>query len=93
MSSWLGRGRIVLLLVAAFTACAVYLFFPTDESRIKKLFREGAKAFESRDLNRLMSAVSFNYRDEYGMTYLSIREFMKSELVAFSGGGRDALSE
>jgi transcriptional regulator of nitric oxide reductase len=84
MSSWMGKRRILLLLLAVCTACAVYLFFPSDESRIQRLFREGAKAFESKDLDRVMSRVSFNYRDEYGMTYLSIREFIKRKFEAIS---------
>ena len=56
----------------------IYLSLPSDESRIKKLFKEGSKAIEKKELDAVMSKVSFNYRDEYGMTYLYIKELMKS---------------
>ena len=55
-----------------------YLLWPTDESRIKKLFKEGAEAIEREDLDAVMSKVSFNYRDDYGLTFLSIKESMQS---------------
>jgi hypothetical protein len=55
-----------------------YLLWPTDESRIKKLFKEGAEAIEREDLDTVMSKVSFNYRDDYGQTFLSIKESMRS---------------
>jgi len=56
----------------------VYLLVPSDASRIKKLFKEGAKAVEREDIDAVMSKVSFNYRDEYGFTYLYIKETMKT---------------
>ena len=55
-----------------------YLLWPTNESRIKKLFREGAEAIEREDLDAVMSKVSFNYRDDYGLTFLSLKESMQS---------------
>jgi len=55
-----------------------YLLWPTNESRIKKLFREGAEAIEREDLDAVMSKISFNYRDDYGLTFLSIKESMQS---------------
>jgi len=55
-----------------------YLLWPTNESRIKKLFREGAEAIEREDLDAVMSKISFNYRDDYGLTFLSMKESMQS---------------
>jgi hypothetical protein len=66
-----------LLLITA--GIMIYIFFfPSDESRIKKLFREGSLAIEKEDIDAVMSKVAYNYRDEYGLTYLYIRESMKS---------------
>ena len=62
----------------------VYLLWPSDESRIRRLFIEGAKAFESKDLDGVMSKVSYNYRDDYGMTYLSVKEFIKRKMGILS---------
>jgi hypothetical protein len=59
-------------------AFLAYLLWPTDESRIKKVFKEGAEAIEREDLDAVMSKVSFNYRDDYGLTFLSMKESMQS---------------
>ncbi len=74
------RKKKSLLIFHIFFALAflTYLLWPTDESRVKKLFKEGAEAIEREDLDAVMSKVSFNYRDDYGMTYLSVKESMQS---------------
>ena len=68
-------GLIFLIIILP---VVVYLLVPSDASRIKKLFKEGSKAVEREDIDAVMSKVSFNYRDEYGFTYLYIKESMKS---------------
>ena len=68
-------GLIFLIIILP---VVVYLLVPSDASRIKKLFKEGAKAVEREDIDAVMSKVSFNYRDEYGFTYLYVKESMKS---------------
>ncbi len=68
-------GLIFLIIILP---VVVYLLVPSDASRIKKLFKEGAKAVEREDIDAVMSKVSFNYRDEYGSTYLYVKESMKS---------------
>lgn len=73
---------VLLLLLAMITT--LYLLWPTDESRIRKLIKEGAKATESGDVDGIMAKVSFNYRDDYGMTYLSVRETLKREFQRLS---------
>jgi ketosteroid isomerase-like protein len=55
----------------------VFVFWPTDEKRIEKLFAEAAEAVENEDIDGVMEKVSFNYRDDYGFNYLSIKEAMK----------------
>ena len=74
----MSRKSIVLLFLLIALPLIIYLIWPSDESRIKKLFREGAKAVEKEDLDAAMSKVSYNYRDEYGLTYLYMKEMMKS---------------
>jgi len=69
----------VLLLVSV-----LYLLWPSDEARIRKLFKEGAGAVESRDLDGVMSKVSFAYRDDYGVTYLYLKEILKREFDRLS---------
>jgi len=71
------KSLLIFHIVFAFAFLA-YLFWPTDESRIKKLFKEVAEAIEREDLDAVMSKVSFNYRDDYGLTFLSMKESMQS---------------
>lgn len=73
----MSRRNIALIFLVIVLPVIFYFLFPSDESRIKKLFREESKAIEKEDIDRVMSGVSFNYRDEYGGTYLSLRETMK----------------
>ena len=74
----MSKKTIALLFLLILTPIILYLLWPSDESRIKKLFKEGSKAIEKEDLDALMSKVAFNYSDEYGLTYLYLKESMKS---------------
>jgi hypothetical protein len=74
----MSKKSIALLFILIAVPLIIYLIWPSDESRIKKLFREGARAIEKEDLDGAMSKVSYNYRDEYGLTYLYMKELMKS---------------
>ena len=74
----MNKKSIALLILVIIIPVLIYLLRPSDESRIKKLFKEGSQAIEKEDLDGVMSKVSFNYHDEYGMNYLYIKESMKS---------------
>src|SRR4030043_2274551 len=74
----MSKKTIALLFLFILTPIILYLLWPSDESRIKKLFNEGSRAIEKEDLDALMSKVAFNYSDEYGLTYLYLKESMKS---------------
>ncbi len=76
--------KTIALLSLPLIILAVWFFWPTDESRIRKLVKEGAQAAESGDVEGIMAKISFNYRDEYGMTYLSVRETLKREFQRLS---------
>ena len=74
----MSKKTIALLFLLILTPIILYLLWPSDESRIKKLFKEGSKAIEKEDLDGVMSKVSFNYSDEYGLTSLYLKESIKS---------------
>jgi hypothetical protein len=74
----MSKKTIALLFILIVTPLIIYLLWPSDESRIKKLFKEGSQAIQKEDLETVMSKVSFNYRDEYGFTYLYLKELMKT---------------
>ena len=44
----MSRKTIILLLILFILPLVIYFLWPTDEARIKKLFREGSKAIEKR---------------------------------------------
>ena len=73
----MSRKSLILLFILFTLSLIIYLSWSSDESRIKKLFKEGSKAIEKKDLDGVMSKVSYNYQDDYGLTYLSIKENMK----------------
>ncbi|MGC2063896.1 MAG: hypothetical protein WA610_13035 [Thermodesulfovibrionales bacterium] len=67
--------RMIALLVVIFAGpLFFYLLWPSDESRIRKLFREGAAAIQAKKVDEVMAKVSFNYTDEHGMSYLFLKE-------------------
>lgn len=74
----MNKKTITFLFTIIVTALIIYLVWPSDENRIKKLFKEGSRAIEKEDLETVMSKVSFHYRDEYGLSYLSVKEILKS---------------
>jgi hypothetical protein len=69
--------KIILLFALMLTPVILYLMWPSDEAQIRKLVKEGIKAIEQEDLAHVMSKVSFNYRDDYGLAYLHVKEYMK----------------
>jgi hypothetical protein len=67
--------KMIASLILLFAApLIIYLIWPTEESRIRKLFREGAAAFEARKMEDVMAKVSFNYTDEHGLSYLYLKD-------------------
>lgn len=74
----MSKKNIALLFFIIIIPLILYLLWPSDEKRIKKLFREGSEAIEKEHIDDVMSKVSYNYRDEYGLTYLLIKENIKS---------------
>jgi hypothetical protein len=72
----MSRKSVIILVLLIMAPVIIYFLWPSDESRIRKLFREGAKAIEQEKIDEIMTAVSFNYSDEYGLTYLYVKEGM-----------------
>lgn len=72
----MSKKSIILLCLLILSPIIIYFLWPSDENRIKKLFREGAKAIEDRKIEDVMSKVSYNYTDEYGLNYIYMKEAM-----------------
>lgn len=73
----MSKKTIISLFILILAPVILYLVWPSDEARIKKMLKEGINSVEHEDLENVMSKVSFNYRDDYGLTYLYIKEYMK----------------
>ncbi len=78
------RKFVTGLVLASVAAAALIFLWPSDEKRIKKLLKEGASAVEFRDIAGVMSRISYNYRDDYGMTYFYLKETLKKEFEKLS---------
>ena len=72
----MSRKSAFLIALLIMTPVVIYLLWPSDESRIKKLFFQGAHAIEQEKIDDVMAKVSFNYTDEFGLTYLYLKEAM-----------------
>ena len=81
----MSKKTIIALALLILSPLVIYFLWPSDENRIKKLFREGAKAVEQEKIDEVMSKVSFNYRDEKGLSYLLIKEMMGRVFAQMSG--------
>lgn len=73
----MSKKTLALLVLLIIAPLVVYFLWPSDESRIRKLFREGSRAIEQEKIDDVMSKVALTYTDEYGLTYLYIRQGME----------------
>ncbi|GAB4484249.1 MAG: hypothetical protein OHK006_08050 [Thermodesulfovibrionales bacterium] len=73
----MSKKTLALLACLILAPLVVYFLWPSDESRIRALFREGSRAIEQEKIDDVMSKVALTYSDEYGLTYLYIREGME----------------
>lgn len=80
----MGRKSIALLVLLVATPVLLYLLWPSDEARIRKLVGEAARAAEAGDLGGVMSHVSFNYSDERGLSYLLIKKKLEGKFRTYS---------
>jgi len=81
----MSKKTVISLAILILSPLIIYFLWPTDESRIKKLFREGAKAVEQEKIGDVMSKVSFNYTDEHGLSYITLKEVMGRVFQQMSG--------
>jgi hypothetical protein len=70
----MSRKTVIFLILLFAAPVIIYLLFPSDKSRIRKLFREGAAAVEAKKTEDVMAKVSFNYTDGQGLTYLYLKK-------------------
>lgn len=81
----MSKKSAILLFLLIISPMLIYFLWTSDESRIKKLIKEGAAAIEKEEIDNVMSKVSFNYQDEHGFTYILIKQILGSQFKALSG--------
>jgi hypothetical protein len=81
----MSKKAIALLLLLMISSVIIYFLWPSDEARIKKLFREGSKAVEERNMEEVMSKVSYNYSDEHGLSYITLKQAVERTFKQMSG--------
>ena len=62
---------IILFITAVIT---VIFIFPSDKKRIRKAIGAVEQAVVNEDVQALMDRVSFNYADDYGGSYLTMKK-------------------
>lgn len=72
----MSKKSFISLAILILAPVIIYFLWPSDENRIKNLFREGAKSIEEKKIDDVMSRVSFNYNDDQGLAYITIKEGM-----------------
>lgn len=70
----MSKKTILLLGVPVITAILIFVLWPSDKSRIKKLFNEGTQAVIEENLEEVMSKVSYHYSDDHGASYLFLQK-------------------
>lgn len=80
----MSKKSIALLIIIFAAPVIIYLLWPTEEARIKKLVRQSAQAIEEENIEDAMSVVSFNYQDQYGLSYLLIKKGLEQYFQKYS---------
>ncbi len=70
----MSRKSIILVALLIISPVIIYFLWPSDEARIRKLFKEGARAVEEEKIDEVTAKVSFNYSDDNGLTYLILKD-------------------
>ncbi len=67
--------KIILYISILLTiALILYIIWPSDYKRIKNIIKKGKSAIENESIEDVMSLISFNYRDEPGLTYFVLKK-------------------
>lgn len=80
------RTWIIVTLLAVIAASVVgFLYWNSPERRIRAVLTDSKAAVEAKEMDRAMSHVSLQYRDENGFAYLTVKKLLKMAFDQFEG--------
>jgi hypothetical protein len=56
----------------------IFILYPTDEKRIIKIIKSVEEAAISKDIDKFMGYISYNYSDDYHNGYIQIKEIIRT---------------
>ncbi len=74
------RWIIVFLTLSVLCLISIYVLYPTDERRIIRIINNSEDAIVEKNIDKLMEYVSYNYRDDYGASYIQIKKILQTVL-------------
>jgi hypothetical protein len=78
------RTWLIVPLALTLIIAGILIFFPSDKKRVWKVIVSSEKAISDENLDGLMENISYNYRDEYGGTFLLAMRRMQSVFNKFN---------
>jgi hypothetical protein len=73
----MGRKSCFFIIILFTAVILVYVLYPTEKKRIKKIIESCREAVKNENINLLMEHISFNYSDDYGGSYLQLKKRME----------------
>jgi hypothetical protein len=78
------KRKFLFLIFFLLLAVIFYLFFRpkplSDREAIMQVFQKGVEGIRTKDASLLLSLISPNYHDDFGVTFWDIKRYIKSEL-------------
>lgn len=71
------KKTYLYLLLFLIVSAAVFVLYPTDEKRIKRVIAGSEDALIKKDFDGLFEYISYNYKDDYGSSYLILKKRMQ----------------
>lgn len=74
------RWIVIFLTLSVLCLISIYVLYPTDERRIIRIINNSEDAIVEKNIDKLMEYVSYNYRDDYGSSYIQIKKILQTVL-------------
>ena len=76
---FMARGRYRYLVLVVLAVVLATVFYPSETKRIKKVLKAIRESVLHEDIGQVMEYIAYNYRDEYGGSYLVLKK--RAEMI------------